>query len=109
MEENVPDEAIFKKSYFSLLWFSLKQILGSEPKHLSRHRLLVVDWIGQNLMNSPLASQKHETWCCLVFRGQSLINPFHISMLMGAIDANGWVDNLCNAKKINSKYWFFEK
>ena len=34
-------KVIFRKSFFSLFWFSLKQILGSERKHLSHHRLLV--------------------------------------------------------------------
>ena len=34
LQENVLDEAIFKKDYFSLFWFSLKQILSSERKWL---------------------------------------------------------------------------
>ena len=41
-QENVPDEAIFKKGSFSLFCFSLKQILGSKCKSLSRHGLLVL-------------------------------------------------------------------
>ena len=49
---NAPDEATFKKDSFCLLWFSLKQILNSERKHVSGHRLLEIkmalvlwDWI----------------------------------------------------------------
>ena len=34
LQENVLDEAIFKKDSFSLFWFSLKQILSSERKWL---------------------------------------------------------------------------
>ena len=37
LQENFPDEAIFRKCSFSLFRFSLKQILGSERKRLSRH------------------------------------------------------------------------
>ena len=41
LQQNVLDETIFKKGSFSLLWFSLKQILCSERKRLSCQRLLV--------------------------------------------------------------------
>ena len=37
-----PDEASFQKGSFSLFFFSLKQILGSEGKRLSRYRLHVL-------------------------------------------------------------------
>ena len=43
LQENVPDETVFKKGSFSLLWFSLKQVLESEEhEHLSYHWLLVI-------------------------------------------------------------------
>ena len=45
LQENVPDEAISKKSTFLLFWFSFKQILGIERKRLSRHQLLVISLI----------------------------------------------------------------
>ena len=37
---NIPDKAMFKKGTFLLVWYSLKHILGSERKRLSRHQLL---------------------------------------------------------------------
>ena len=41
-KKKFPDKAIFKKGYFSLFWFSLKQVLESEHEHLNCHRLLAV-------------------------------------------------------------------
>ena len=41
MARKFPNGAIFKKSSFSLFWTSFKQILLSEHKRLSRHRLYI--------------------------------------------------------------------
>ena len=41
IEKNFPDKAVFEIGSFFLFLFSLKQILSSEPKHLSRYQLLV--------------------------------------------------------------------
>ena len=41
-KKKFPDKAIFKKGYYSLFWFSLKQVLESEHELLSCHQILAV-------------------------------------------------------------------
>ena len=42
LQENIPDEAIFKKRFFSLFWFSFKHFLDLERKRLSSPQLLLI-------------------------------------------------------------------
>ena len=59
-KKNFSDEAILKKNFLFLLWFSINQLKDLERKCLTYHRILVIFWFSPFLSLLSMSSKKYQ-------------------------------------------------